>query len=145
MNRPRIDRSGKRSGMSIIETVVALFLFALFIGGACRVILAQRQVADKARYHYAAINIAKNRIEQVRNMRRASYSQIFSMRELGTRVDANGDPLPGRGKFRRQTTITATSIPELLEVEVRVFIQNPITLEFETEEQHVSSYMAKLL
>ena len=130
--------------MSITETLIALAIFAIFIAGAGRVILAHRKLTDKARMHYIAVNIAKNQIEQVRNMRRSDYDQISSMEEIDIPVDEDGVP-DTSGVYRRTTTISTTSVPDLHDVEVTVEMMNPITLQFEGEEEQVKSFMAKLL
>ena len=133
-------------GATVVEAIVALVIFATFIAGATQVILAHRQLSDKARAHYTAINLAKNHVEQVRNMRRADYAQILAMTENGVQVNAEGDPDSTNGKFRRTTTITVgTNNIYRLEIEVMVEIKNPITLAFEGENEHVKSYMAHLL
>ena len=133
-------------GATIVETIVALTILAVFISGAVRVVMSHRQLTDKARAHYTAINIAKNRVEQVRNMRRADYSQIAAMIESDTLVDKDGDPAPvNQAKYSRTTNISGTSVSELLEIEVIVKIKDPITLQFKGENEHIRSYMAKLL
>ncbi|MEN7973640.1 MAG: hypothetical protein ABFR47_07375 [Verrucomicrobiota bacterium] len=147
--KQRERRNRERAGTTIVETLVALVLFATFIAGAVRVVMAQRQVSDKARMHYTAINIAKNRIEQVRNMRHLDYEQIKNMDEPapGVPVNQDGDPVgANEGKFRRITTITPAAHNNYrLEIRVEVKIRNPITLNFGEENEHVKSYMAKLL
>ena len=133
-------------GATVVEAIVALVIFATFIAGATRVVLAHRQLSDRARAHYVAINLAKNQVEQVRNMRRADYAQILAMTENGVQVNAEGDPDSTNGKFRRTTTITVgTNNIYRLEIEVMVEIKNPITLAFEGENEHIKSYMAHLL
>ncbi len=137
------ENSGKRrkQGGTIVETLVALVLFATFIGGAGRVILSHRQVADQARHHYIAINVAKNQIEQVRHLRSSDYQQIYDMQEENTRVNNEGET-DEAGKFTRTTTINFINA-DLLEVVVTVNIQNPVTLTFD-ESETVQSYIAKL-
>lgn len=133
-------------GATMVETMVALAILATFITGAARVILTHRQLADKARAHYTAINIAKNQVEQVRNMRRADYAQIFAMTENGVIVNAEGNHDSINGKFRRTTTITADANNDYrLDIDVLVEIKNPVTLGFEGEGEHLKSYMAHLL
>jgi Tfp pilus assembly protein PilV len=138
------DRKKKQSGTSMVEILVALTLFATFITGASKAIMAHRQTADKTRAHYTAINIAKNQIEQVREMRRASFTQIQNLSESNLRVDENGVPNETSGRFQRSTTITEVTPDILFEVEVVVQIQNPITLQFGSEEEHVKSYIAHI-
>jgi Tfp pilus assembly protein PilV len=137
------DRKKNQSGASMVEILVALTLFATFITGASKAIMAHRQVADKTRAHYTAINIAKNKIEQVREMRRASFAQIQNLSESNARVDENGAPNETSGRFRRSTTIT-NAMDHLFEIEVVVQIQNPITLQFGSEEEHIKSYIAHI-
>ena len=136
--------SKNKQGMTIVETIVALVIFAVFISGAVKVIMAQRQVSDKARAHYTAINIAKNQIEQVRNTSTQNYNQIISMAEDKVRVNKDGVP-DDFGKFRRTTLILDTSTDDLFEIDVKVDIFDPISLEFKGENEHIKSYMAKLL
>ena len=127
--------------------MIALAILATFIAGAARVILTHRQLADKARAHYTAINIAKNQVEQIRNMRRADYAQIFAMAENGVTVNAKGIHHDDKtDKFFRITTITADAHNDYrLDIDVLVEIRNPITLGFEGESEHLKSYMAHLL
>ena len=127
----------------MVEAIVALSILVIFLSGATRVILMRRQVADKNSAHYTAINIAKNQIEQVRNLRRLDYDQILEMTEDGVRVNEDGDP-DVKGKFKRTTQITIHTTL-LLEIEVSVQVFNPITLDFGIETEHVKSFMAKLL
>ena len=139
--------SKKKQGMTIVETIVALVIFATFISGAVRLIMMQRQITDKARMHYTAINIAKNRVELVRNMRTADYQQILAMEEAGSPIDQDGLPdNPLLSKFMRITRIIDDpNNAYRLEIEVEVKIRNPITLTFEGENEHIKSYMAQLL
>lgn len=139
-----LHRRNSREGTTIVETIVALVLFAMFITGATKVLMSHRQLTDKSRAHYIAINITKNRIEQVRNMRRADYEQIGNMMESDTLVNAKSEITPN-GKFRRTTKIHTTPVLGLLEIDVTVEIKNPITLQFSGENEHLKSYMAKLL
>lgn len=139
-----LSAPGGKAGASIVEVLVALSLFATFITGAVKVIAAQHRVTDQARAHYTAINVAKNRIESLRNMRRSSYTQIANMIEADFTVDEEGlSDL--NGKFSRTTRIHTTSVSDLLEIQVTVKIRNPVTLEFGSEQEFVKSYMAKLL
>lgn len=139
-----MKKNRNRAGTTMVETLVALAIFASFIAGAARVIMAHRQLTDKARMHYTAINIAKNQIEQVRNMRRSDYEQVSNMQEVDVRVDENGVP-DSSGVFSRTTTISATSVSDLHDVAVTVDILNPVTLQFSGENEHIRSFMAKLL
>ena len=134
-----------REGGTIVEVIVALVLFATFIAGAVKVILAQRQLSDKARAHYTAINLCKNQIELIRNLRRSDYDQLLAMEEAGVRVNAEGIK-DENGKFKRFTTITPDPNNDYrLEAAITVKIINPITLEFGNENEHLTSYISKQL
>lgn len=133
----------RKQGASITEVVVALSLLAAFISGAVKVSMAVYRLADKASAHYTASNLAKNRIETIRNMRQSTYEYIVSMEEEDVQIDADGveDSL---GKFSRTTTIEDTVVSDLLEIQVTIKIMNPVTREFGTEKQYLQSYVAKL-
>lgn len=143
MNTGTTIRSNpRRRGMTIIEVLVAMSLFAMFIVGASSLMLMVRKLSDVSRSHYQAVNIAKNRIEQVRNLRRADYNQIPMAVENGVRVDDRGEPSP-TGKFRRTTIITEKT-PNLIEIGVRVDILNRNTLTFDGEHEFLQSFIANV-
>jgi len=59
-----------RKGMSLTEVVIAMALVALSVGGIMAVLVQSvglRQSVDNA---YAAVGLAKNRIERIRELRR---------------------------------------------------------------------------
>lgn len=133
-----------RTGSILVETVVSLFIFALFITGACKVIMSHRQLVDKSRDHYTAVNIAKNQIEQIRNtLSRIGYDQIYDNSETEIQVGANGE-VSNVGKFRRTTIITTVN-DNMSEIEVTVEILNRIKLEFGTEKEILQTYIARPL
>lgn len=128
--------------MTIVETVTALVLFAMFITGACRVIVIQRQIMDKARDHYIAANIAKNQLEQIRNaLDTGGYEQIFSMDEDRVSVDEKGDRYDN-GKFRRTTAIRAVDA-DLAEAVITVELLDRVKMEFDGENAHLRSFIAR--
>ena len=133
-----------QQGSTIVETIVALVIFAIFITGATRVIMAHRQVSDKARAHYTAINIAKNQIEQVRNtLETSDFSQLRNKEERspGIQVDSKGEP-SDVGKFMRVTEINKIN-DDLAEIVVTVQILNRTKLTFGTENSHLKSYLSR--
>lgn len=138
-------RKRRKCGSSIIETLFALGLLATFISGAGKSIMMTNQLSDTAQGHYTAINIAKNQIEQVRNLRRAEFEQILALQESGIRVDETGRIDPN-GNFRRATTITKDSQNDfLIEVYVKIEILNRVSRSFEGEHEELRSYIAHLL
>lgn len=129
-----------RAGMTVIETIVALTIFAVFTTGACKLLMSHRRVTDMARAHYTAINIAKNRLELVRTF---DYGQVDKFLEDKVIVDASGNP-DTLGNYRRSTQVSNVS-SNLLELTVTVDIRNRRTLVFNPANQELSTYFALYL
>jgi len=130
----------KSAGMTVVETVVALTIFAIFTTGACKLLLSHRQVSDMARAHYTAINIAKNRLELVRTY---DFDQVNNFVEDKVVVDTSGIP-SADGNYRRTTQVSNIS-SNLLELTVTVGIRNRRTLQFNPANQELSTYFANYL
>ena len=110
--RTDTTQGSNRAGMTVVETVVALTIFAVFTTGACQLLLSHRKVSDMARAHYTAINIAKNRMELVRTF---DFGQVDDFLEDKVVVDASGVP-DAVGNYRRTTEVSNVS-SNLLELE----------------------------
>lgn len=121
----------------MVETIVALAIFAVFLTGACKLILSHRKVSDMARAHYTAANIAKNRIEQIRTF---EFDQVPGFVESQVVIDASGLPST-YGNYRRSTSISNVS-SNLYDVVVTVDIRNRITLEFTPSHETVRTFIA---
>jgi len=119
---------------------VALTIFAGFSTGACKLLMSHRKIADMARAHYTAINIAKNRLELVRTF---DYGQVDDFLENNVVVDASGVP-DAVGNYRRSTTVSNVS-SNLLELTVTVDLRNRQTLAFTPAKEQVSTYFAEYL
>ena len=132
-------RKTGREGFSFIEVVIALAVLGMFIGGMCAVILGSRQLSDRARSHYIAVNLAKNRIERARNMPFESLSDFI---ESNTIIDTDGKP-DYEGNFRR-TTQYGSAQTNLVEMVVTVEIRDRVTRRFNGESQLVRSYIADI-
>lgn len=130
-------RHSNRRGVSIIESVIAMGVLGLTIGGACRLTLASNQASDIARMHYQAANIARNRLERGRAL---GFSQLAECAESRVRVDCFGAP-DKRGRFRRSTEVNAIS-DSLREVIVTVEIQDRVKVAFIGESEIVQSTIA---
>jgi prepilin-type N-terminal cleavage/methylation domain-containing protein len=130
----------KRAGVTLVETMVALLVLGVFITGSSKILMAHRKLADTAREHYAAINIAKNRIELVRTF---EFGQVNDFLESNTNVDQNGAP-DDTGNFRRSTTMTLVS-SNLIEMVVNVEIRDRVTLKFDGEGEKLTTYFAEYL
>jgi len=127
-----------KAGISMVEMVIAVSLFAMFSTGAFKLLMHHRKVTDQARAHYTAANIAKNRLERLRSI---DFSHAFEFGETNIVVDKTGQPSLN-DEFRRSTTISPV-FTNLLEVVVTVDIRNRETLAFEGAHEEISSYMAQ--
>ena len=116
---------------------MALVVFAIFVTGACKLLMSHRQLTDKSRAHYQAANIAKNRLELVRSF---DFDQRTSFAENNVIVNNLGTP-SASGKYRRSTTFTATS-SNIVELAVSVDIMDRKTLAFDGSQETVKSYYA---
>jgi prepilin-type N-terminal cleavage/methylation domain-containing protein len=133
--RPGSDRSG----MTLIETLVALFVLGICIAGMCGLVVTVKQVNDRARDHYTAINLAKNRTERAKMF---DFAEVPEFAEIGTVIDKHGSPTSA-GRFQRITTVTAVK-SNLYEVVVEVKIKDRETLAFDSESEKVRTYIADL-
>lgn len=134
------NTSKLKSGGTIIETLVALTLFATFLGGAGKLLISHRGLTDVTREHYTASNLAKNRIEEARKF---GYAALDDFEESNTRIDSKGATLNSGqiAYYRRTTTIEEITENRLKEMVVTVEIKNRKTLIFASEEI-VKSYIA---
>jgi hypothetical protein len=136
----RLEKRRRCAGSSIVESLMALIVFALFIAGASRMMVNHRQMSDMARGHYTAVNIAKNRLELVRSFQ---FGQVSNFLENKVLVDASGLPDP-EGSYRRTTEVASQS-GNLLELAVTVEIRNRKTMGFEGANEHLTTFFAEYL
>lgn len=138
---PRNGGGNRRcAGMTLVETIVAIAVLAIFSTGACKLLMSHRQLSDMARGHYTAINIAKNRMELVRTF---DFGQVADFIEDKVVVDASGIPNTA-GHYRRTTQVSTVS-GNLLELTVTVDLRNRKTLAFTPAKETVSTYIAEYL
>lgn len=133
-------KSRNRAGTTIVETIVALVVFAIFTTGACKLLVSHRRITDMARAHYTAVNIAKNRLELVRTF---DFDQVENFLENKVVVDTSGIPSE-TGNYRRTTEVSNVS-SNLVEVTVDVEIRNRRTLEFTPSHEQLSTFFADYL
>jgi Tfp pilus assembly protein PilV len=126
--------------MTIIETVVSLLIFAICAGGMGALIVQAKQLKDRARDHYIAVNIAKNRME-----RSKAYmpDQLYMFTENNLVVNSSGDP-DSSGNFRRSTAVT-TIQSNLVQLVVRIDIRDRISRTFGAEQESLQTYCARYL
>jgi len=94
-------------------------------------------LADRARDHYVAVNLAKNRLERAMSYTVTNMSYLV---ESQTPVDVSGenttDPVP---RYRRTTEVRYAAT-NLAEVTVTVDIYNRSALDFTGEKEVLRSY-----
>jgi type II secretory pathway pseudopilin PulG len=130
-----------RDGIVLVETLVALTIFAVFITGASRLLMHHRQMSDSARANYTAINIAKNRMELIRTFQ---FTELNSFVENQTVVDEGGFPDAANGQYRRTTSFRTVNT-NLLEMAITVEIRNRKTLRFDGAQQQLTTFLSHYL
>lgn len=131
-------KTRNHAGVSVVEALVALVLFAVFMTGAGKILLSHRGLADVTREHYTAVNIAKNRIELARTF---NFDALSNFSETAELIDASGNRLDGnRGTYRRSTVVVQTN--NVAELTVTVDIRNHKTLKFDGAHQQIKTFIA---
>jgi len=130
-------RKGGTEGLTLVEVMVALSVFTMFIGGACHLLVRGRQMTDAARDHYTAINIVKNRLEKARTF---DWDHLGTFNETNVVVNEVGVSDP-QGSYQRTTTVTYVK-DNLAKVSLSIKIRDRNTGAFGSEEECVSSYVA---
>lgn len=134
-----LKQGRKRAGTTIVETLVALTVFATFIAGASKMLLSHRAIADMTREHYTAVNIAKNRVELARTF---NFADLEGFGETDVVVDALGDPVASSvGNYRRSTAINLVT-NNLVQLTVSIDIRNHKTWAFDGASQEVESFIS---
>ena len=110
----------RRSGFTLLEVVMTLFLLAVVLAGAYMVMSRAADLSRSARHHYIAINLAKNRLERARNF---AYGDLHLLTENNVVVDDNGVP-DTTGRFRRSTVVVTNYAPNLTRITVTVNLKN---------------------
>lgn len=107
-------------GMSLTEVVVATALVTVAVGGIIAVTVQGTTLGQSTDYAYVALNLAKNRIERLREIRKdIGYAALSEAAETDTVIDRNGNPDPN-GDFVRTTVVDTTYAANLTKVTVRV-------------------------
>ncbi len=134
----RSDRNTK-SGISIVEVVVALGLLSLVMAAAYPVLITASRISRVARNHYIAVALAQNRMERARTL---NYGDLGYLVESNVVVNDLGSPL-AEGNFRRTTSILTNSGANLARFSVQVDIRNLRSRQFVGESESLSTYMTK--
>ncbi len=109
-----------KKGMSLVEVIVALALLVLSIGSILGVLIQNMNTGRTIDYSYVATNLAKNRIERLREVRRdRGYADLANWGETDVAIDRDGVP-DNEGDFQRTTIVDAAYGTNLTQVTVQV-------------------------
>lgn len=98
--------SKNSAGMTIVEVVTSMALIGMLIGGFLGLLIEDIKTAQTIDYNYVSLNIAKSRMDRIRELRRdKGYSNLSTATETDITIDRNGLP-DADGEFTRSTTIT---------------------------------------
>jgi len=136
----RFVRLRSRAGFTIVEVVIALAVFSIFVVGAMRLLLMADEASGSGRDHYIAANIGKNRIERCRAF---DIEQIWSFEESDTLVDVNGQPTT-EGNYRRTTIISDAAPTNVMKIIVEVEIRDRDTWGFDGAVETVATYLTEM-
>lgn len=104
--------------MTLVETMVAILVFGLLLGGMMNVTAASITAGKRAEYAYNAYNLAKNHIETLKSM---PFTNLANAAETDTYLDVSGTP-DDDGDYKRTTTVTTSYSGDanLVQVQVQV-------------------------
>ena len=111
-----------KRAITLVEIMVSVALMALLAGAVVSLLVQNMKMGQAIDYNYVAVNIAKSRIDRIRELRRdKGFSNINTAAETNVTVDRDGTP-EANGDFRRTTVITENfdSNSDLTRVEVSV-------------------------
>src|SRR3990167_8503591 len=87
-HRRNMRHLSKKNGMTLVEIMVSLGLIALLGGGILALLVENTKAGQTIDYNYAAINIAKSRMDRVRELRRdKGYSYLYTAAEADVKVN----------------------------------------------------------
>ena len=122
----------------MVEVMIALLVLGLAVAGMYRVAIMANRTSSQARNHYLAVNIAKNRLEQIKAR---DFSQIGRFVDSAVVVDMSGQPSLD-GEFQRTTSVSNVGTGRV-EVVVTVGIRDRATGSFLGESEFVSTQLTE--
>lgn len=110
-----------QKGITVLEIVGSVGLFAIGITALLGVYTQAVTMAKRADYAYVAYNLAKNRVERLREL---DFASLPVANESSVRINRSGDPDPA-GEFIRSTAVAASygGDANLTRVDVQVFYE----------------------
>ena len=109
---------GFRTGVTLVETMASVLLFALVVGSLLTLTLQNMTMGKRSEFAYTAYNLAKNHIETLKSM---PFSNLANAAETATYLDATGTP-NADGPFVRTTTVTTSYTGDVNLVQVQVSV-----------------------
>ncbi len=134
-DRIKLRRSGRKSGMTLIESLVAITLLVMGFAGAFKAFLAARSLYLAAKDERVVTQLAQSRIERLEMIEFQDLS-LWGMSNL--LVNAEGDPSP-EGRFQITTSVTPGSSTNELDIAVSVSRRNRATGEFSVPKEFITT------
>lgn len=120
---PHKSQLNRRSGLTIVEVMIAAALLGMGLAGAYQVITISMQMRKHAYDYYIGTMLANNRLEQAQGI---TFGELTLLGEERMRIDETGG-VDEQGRFYRTTSITTPwdGSAQLAMVEVRVEVPHP--------------------
>jgi type II secretory pathway pseudopilin PulG len=131
-----------RSGISVIEAVIAVMIVAMMLAAAYPAVTQAQYTVRRGRDHYLATALCLATIEQARKQ---EFTLLPRMAESQRLINEQGN-YDGAGNFRRTIIVRpATPVEGLTEVSVDVEIRDRRTGLFRGETEHMASLFTTYL
>lgn len=117
---------GSKSGITLIETLVALIILASGLAGAATLIVHSMKLSDLSSEKNIALAMARNRFER---MSMSDFNDLPSWSINNMVCDQRGNP-NSEGNYRLSTIVTHP-LTNLTEIVVQVSVRNHQSLEFD--------------
>ncbi len=110
----------RNKGVTLTECLVATAFMMLALGGMLALFVQNSRAGKIVDYSYVATNLAKNRVERIREVRREQgLAVLSSLAETDVLIDRNG-VADTNGDFKRTTLIDTGYGTNLVKVTVQV-------------------------
>lgn len=118
-DRPETGKTGpEKTGFTLVEMLVAVFLLAFVMAGVYRTLHTAMRLRTTAHRHYLSVIVANNRIERAKTV---GFLELPFLAENEVRVDEQGTP-DQEGQFLRSTQVNTNvnDNPDLVQITVTV-------------------------
>jgi len=122
--RDTITKAGgymkKKWGMTLVEVMVSIMLITLLAGSILGIAIENIKLGETLECNYAAVNIAKSKMDRIRELRRDSGYDVLSTAEESNTIVTVAINDQMEASFTRTTTINTAFGTNLTEVTVSV-------------------------